>query len=51
MTFLETYFLMFIGTYAVQQVWNTEKWTQTKIFTNSLLWTGFWIVFDRFFCI
>ncbi len=34
---------------ASNKVWNIEKWTQTQIFTNSLLWTGFWIVFDRFF--
>jgi len=52
MTFLsglETYFLSFIGVYAVNQVWNVfaKERTQTQIFTEALLWVGVWIVFDK----
>jgi len=46
---LETYSLVFIGVYAVNQVWNVfvKERTQTQIFTEALLWAGVWIVFDK----
>jgi hypothetical protein len=52
MTFLsglETYFLFFIGVYAVNQVWNvfTKERTQTEMFIDALRWTTFWIIFDK----